>query len=67
MDEPRFYEGEVCGYVRKYSDTLLIFLLKARRPAKYQDHFVEQLTPVRRIVAEYRPSRGVSTRTRLSQ
>jgi hypothetical protein len=21
--EPRFYEGEVCGYVQKYSDTLL--------------------------------------------
>jgi hypothetical protein len=33
--EPRFYEGEVCGYVQKYSDTLLIFLLKARRPHKY--------------------------------
>jgi hypothetical protein len=25
----------VRGYVRKYSDTLSIFLLKARRPAKY--------------------------------
>jgi hypothetical protein len=37
VDEPRFYEGEVCGYVRKYSDTLAIFLLKARRPEKYGD------------------------------
>jgi Bacteriophage Sf6, terminase small subunit-like len=37
VDEPRFYEGEVCGHVRKYSDTLLIFLLKARRPWKYAD------------------------------
>jgi hypothetical protein len=31
---PRFHEG-VCGTVQKYSDTLLIFLLKARRPEKY--------------------------------
>jgi hypothetical protein len=37
VDEPRFYEGEVCGYVRKSSDTLAIFLLKARRPEKYGD------------------------------
>jgi hypothetical protein len=37
VDEPRFYEGEVCGYVRKYSDTLAIFLLKARRPEKCGD------------------------------
>jgi hypothetical protein len=32
--EPRFYEGRLCGHVQKYSDTLLIFLLKARRPQK---------------------------------
>jgi hypothetical protein len=37
VEEPRFYEGEVCGHVRKYSDTLMIFLLKARRPEKYGD------------------------------
>jgi hypothetical protein len=35
--EPRFYEGRLCGHVQKYSDTLLIFLLKARRPWKYAD------------------------------
>jgi hypothetical protein len=37
VDEPRFYQGQLCGHVRKYSDTLLIFLLKARRPEKYGD------------------------------
>jgi hypothetical protein len=31
-DEPVFYQGEQCGHVRKFSDTLLIFLLKARDP-----------------------------------
>jgi hypothetical protein len=37
VDEPRFYEGGVCGHVRKYSDTLLIFRLKALRPDKYRE------------------------------
>ena len=37
IDEPKFHDGQVCGYVRKYSDTLLIFALKARRPDKYRE------------------------------
>lgn len=37
VDEPVFYQGEECGTVRKYSDTLLIFLLKGRRPEKYRE------------------------------
>ncbi len=32
--EPVFYQGKECGAVRKYSDTLLMFMLKARRPEK---------------------------------
>ncbi len=37
VDEPVFYQGEVCGTVRKYSDTLLIFLLKGAKPDKYRE------------------------------
>lgn len=37
VDEPVFYKGVVAGVVRKYSDTLLIVLLKARRPDKYRE------------------------------
>lgn len=37
VDEPVFYQGEECGTVRKYSDTLLIFMLKARRPEIFRD------------------------------
>jgi len=37
VEEPVFYQGEECGAVRKYSDTLLIFLLKGRRPDKYRE------------------------------
>jgi hypothetical protein len=36
--EPVFYKGKAVGAIRKYSDTLLIFLLKARRPAKFRDN-----------------------------
>jgi len=33
--EPVYYQGEVCGRVRRYSDGLLTFLAKARMPEKY--------------------------------
>src|SRR3989442_5494058 len=38
VEEPVYYKGEVCGTVRKYSDVLLMFLLKSKRPALYRDH-----------------------------
>lgn len=34
-DEPVWYKGEQVGTVRRYSDTLLIFLLKGLMPGKY--------------------------------
>ena len=37
VDKPVFFKGEVVGHVREYSDTLLIFMAKARRPEKYTD------------------------------
>ncbi|OZI24052.1 terminase [Bordetella genomosp. 9] len=43
VDEPVFYQGINCGTVRKYSDTLLIFLLKARDP-KYREKTAMELT-----------------------
>jgi hypothetical protein len=36
-DRPVYYRGEAVGTVREYSDTLLIFLLKASRPERYRD------------------------------
>jgi hypothetical protein len=36
--EPVFYQGQKCGLVRKYSDTLLIFLLKAHKPERFKDN-----------------------------
>lgn len=36
-DEPVFHQGLECGTIRKYSDTLAIFLLKAHDPEKYRE------------------------------
>lgn len=34
-----FTEGKVVGKIRDYSDSLLIFLLKAKQPEVYRDRF----------------------------
>ncbi len=39
VEEPVYHLGKVVGHVRKYSDTLLIFLLKAARPEIYRDRY----------------------------
>lgn len=38
VDEPVFYQGVECGKIRKYSDTLMIFLLKGMIPRKFRDN-----------------------------
>lgn len=42
--EPVFYKGEQAGTVRKYSDTLLIFLLKAHAPDRFRENASLELT-----------------------
>jgi len=42
--EPVWYEGSQCGQVRKFSDTLLIFLLKGLRPEKYRERISAELS-----------------------
>ena len=42
--EPVFHQGDECGTVRKYSDTLAIFLLKAHAPEKYRENSRMELT-----------------------
>lgn len=36
-DEPVFYEGKLCGTKRKYSDSLLMFMLKGLKPDVYKE------------------------------
>lgn len=42
IEEPVSYKGVECGRIRRYSDVLLIFLMKATRPDRYADR--RQLT-----------------------
>jgi len=42
--EPVFYQGQECGTVRKYSDTLLIFATKGAMPQKYRENVSMELT-----------------------
>lgn len=42
-EKPVFYQGEIVGHIREYSDTLLIVALKARRPEKYRDNIKQEI------------------------
>ena len=44
IDEPVHYQGKKVDTIRRYSDTLLIFLLKARRPEMYRERVDHSLT-----------------------
>lgn len=44
VEEPLTYQGEVFGKVRKYSDNLLMFRLKALKPDKYRERREDRLT-----------------------
>lgn len=52
-DKPVFYKGDVCGYIREFSDTLLIFALKAGRPEKYRERYEVKNTGVSKIEVVY--------------
>jgi len=39
VEEPIFYKGELVQTIRKYSDTLLIFLLKGALPEVYRERY----------------------------
>ncbi len=58
--EPVHWQGMPCSVVRKYSDTLLIFLLKGANPEKYRERF--DVAARQRVETEativYYPSNG---------
>lgn len=43
-EEPVWYQGEHCGTVRKFSDNLLMFRLKAQWPDKYRERLSTELS-----------------------
>ena len=44
VDKPVYQGGKKVGSVREFSDTLLIFLLKARRPEIYRERLSHEVT-----------------------
>ena len=43
-EEPVFYQGKECARVRRYSDTLMLALLKAERPEKFKDRVASEIS-----------------------
>jgi len=37
VEEPVFYKGQVCGFIKRYSDSLMLALLKAKFPEDFKD------------------------------
>jgi len=44
VEEPVFYQGKQCGVIQRYSDALLMFLLKGAMPDKYKERTSTELT-----------------------
>lgn len=53
-ERPVFHQGLECGRIREYSDTLLIFALKARRPDVYRENIKHEHTGQMRHVVSAR-------------
>lgn len=54
--EPVFQHGKMVGTIQRYSDQLLMFLLKARAPERYRDRVDVSVTPVIKAVAGFDPA-----------
>ena len=55
-EEPVWYQGQHCGTVRKFSDTLLICLLKAHYPEKYAERNKSEGTITGNLVVTWQDS-----------
>ncbi len=54
VEEPVYQGGKLVGHVQKYSDTLLIFLLKGAKPEKYRERSQHELSGAYAISAARR-------------
>lgn len=58
VEEPTgWYKGEPGGHVKRYSDTLLIFMLKGMRPEKYRERYEAKVEHQPTISLEERMAR----------
>ena len=56
IEEPVFYLGKQVGTIRRYSDSLIMFLLKAYRPERFREVNLDQLAEL--IARRMGPSAG---------
>jgi hypothetical protein len=49
-DEPVFYKGDQCGSIKRYSDNLLMFLLRGARPEKYRERFLLPVAELDKLI-----------------
>lgn len=54
--EPVYQHGKEVGTIQRYSDQLLMFLLRARAPERYRDRVDVSVTPVIKAVAGFDPA-----------
>jgi len=54
--EPVYQHGKQIGTIQRYSDNLLMFLLRARAPERYRDRVDVSVTPIIKAVAGFEPA-----------
>lgn len=54
--KPVYQGGLLAGYVMEYSDSLLMFMLKAMRPEKYRERQDINVNPIIKVVSGFEPS-----------
>jgi len=54
--KPVYQGGLLAGYLTEYSDTLLVFVLKAMRPERFRDRSEVSVNPIVKVVAGFDPA-----------
>jgi hypothetical protein len=49
-EEPVFHKGDICGHVRRYSDNLLMFMLKGMRPEKFREKVYVSTSEIDKLI-----------------
>jgi len=62
VEKPIFYRGEQVATVRQKSDRLLMFLMRAHRPARYDPHYVKPYEPTPEDIAARKAKTAVFDR-----
>jgi hypothetical protein len=55
VKRPVYQGGLLAGYLTEYSDTLLVFVLKAMRPERFRDRAEISVSPIVKVVAGFDP------------